>query len=69
MRSHTGRNGAVIVWCDYCASTIEFLGLRQAEEKIKDQGWTVRRDKARCPVCTEDERIMLARSVWRASPA
>ena len=69
MRTHTGRNGAVIVWCDYCASTVEFIGLREAEEKVKARGWTVRRDKARCATCTEDERVMLARSVWRIPPA
>ena len=68
MRTHAGRNGAVIAWCDYCANTAEFLGLRQAEEKVKALGWTVRLGKARCPACTEHERVTLARSVWRSSP-
>jgi hypothetical protein len=68
MRTHLGRNGNVVVWCDYCASTTEFTGLRQAEEKVQAQGWTVHHGKTRCPACTESERIMLARSVWRSSP-
>jgi hypothetical protein len=67
MRTYVGHNGCVIAWCDYCDSTAEFIGLRQAEEKVKAQGWTVRRGKARCPACTENERVMLARSVWRVS--
>ncbi len=67
MRTHAGRNGAVVAWCDYCANTAEFIGLREAEEKVKAQGWTVRHGKARCPACTENERVMLARSVWRSS--
>ena len=66
MRTHVGHNGAVVAWCDYCASTAEFTGLRGAEEKVVAQGWTVRRGKARCQACTEQERVMLARSVWRA---
>jgi hypothetical protein len=67
MRTHAGRNGVVMVWCDYCANTMEFVGRWQAEEKVKAQGWTVRGGKARCRACTEDEQAMLTRSVWRSS--
>jgi hypothetical protein len=69
MRTHKGRNGYVIAWCDFCANTAEYLGaLRQAEEKVTAQGWVLRRGKARCPACAENERIMLARLVWRTWP-
>jgi hypothetical protein len=65
MNTYVGRKGYVIVSCDCCASTVEFIGLHQVEEKVKARGWTVRRGKVRCPACTENERITLARSISR----
>jgi hypothetical protein len=62
MRTHMGRNGYVVACCDFCTNTTAYLGaLRQAEEKVTAKGWTVRRGKARCPACAENERIVLAR--------
>jgi hypothetical protein len=68
MRIYIGRSGYVIVSCDCCANTAEFIGLYQVEERVKAQGWTVRRGKVRCPTCTENERMMLARSISRLHP-
>jgi hypothetical protein len=69
MRIHMGHNGYVVACCDVCGKTTEYLGsLRQAEEKVAAKGWTVRRGKARCAACTENERIMLARLVRRTWP-
>jgi len=69
MRTHMGHNGYVVACCDICANTTDYLGsLRQAEEKVTTKGWTVRHGKARCPACTENERMMLARSVGRTGP-
>jgi hypothetical protein len=69
MRTHRGHNGYVVAWCDFCANTLEYLGaLPQAEEKVTAKGWTVRRGKARCRACAENERIVLARLVWRTRP-
>jgi hypothetical protein len=69
MRTQRGRNGSVVACCDFCANTAVYLGApRQAEEKVTAKGWTVRRGKARCPVCAENERIVLASLVWRTGP-
>jgi len=38
MRTHLGRKGHVIVSCDCCANTAEFVGLHQVEEKARAQG-------------------------------
>jgi hypothetical protein len=63
MRTHTARQGYVVALCDYCPNTTQFLGLQQVEEKVRAQGWTVRRGKTRCRACSELERAALARAV------
>lgn len=42
MRTHATRQGRVVALCNYCANTIEFIGLQQAQEKVNTTGWTVR---------------------------
>lgn len=66
MRLQAGRNGYVIAWCDQCPNTTEFIGMSQAPEKLEARGWTIRGGKAKCPACTEIERLALARAVWRS---
>ncbi len=65
MSTYVGHRGHVIVSCDCCANTVEFIGLHQVEKRVKAQGWTVRRGKVRCPACTENERAILVRSISR----
>ena len=67
MRTHPVGQGHVVAQCDYCPNTTEFIGTQQAEEKVRAKGWTVRRGHARCPACSELERIALARAV-RSGP-
>jgi hypothetical protein len=68
MRTRAGHQGHVVALCDYCANTTEFIGLHHAEEKVKAQGWTIRRGNVRCRACTEIERFALARAVQRVLP-
>jgi hypothetical protein len=63
MRTHPAGHGKVVALCDYCPNTTEFVGPRQAEEKVKAQGWTVRHGHTRCLACSELERIVLARAL------
>lgn len=66
LRIHAGSHGYVVVECGFCPNTTEFLGMAHAEEKMKSQGWTVRRGMARCPACSEIERLAIARAVRRS---
>lgn len=63
MRTHPTRHGYVVALCDYCPSTTELIGPQQAEEKVKAQGWTIRRGHTRCRACSELERLALARAI------
>ena len=65
MRTHATRQGRVVALCDYCANTIEFIGLQQAQEKVSAKGWTVRHGRTRCAACSELERQVLARALAR----
>ena len=53
MRTHLAGHGHVVAFCDYCPTTTEFVGPRQAEETVKPQGWTVRRGDTRCGAFSE----------------
>ena len=65
MRTHATRQGRVVALCDYCANTIEVIGLQQAQEKVSAKGWTVRHGRTRCAACSELERQVLARALAR----
>jgi len=68
MRTRAGHNGYLIAFCDHCRNTTEFIGPLRGEETVMAQGWTVRNGSARCPACTQVERMVLTRALRHAQP-